>query len=45
VLTTGTFLGGKIHIGLEIIADGRAGDPASIAWLTGYANYRSASTA
>jgi tRNA uridine 5-carboxymethylaminomethyl modification enzyme len=31
VLTTGTFLGGKIHIGLENHAAGRAGDPPSIA--------------
>ena len=31
VLTTGTFLGGKIHIGLENYTGGRAGDPASIA--------------
>lgn len=31
VLTTGTFLGGKIHIGLENYAGGRAGDAASIA--------------
>ena len=31
VLTTGTFLGGKIHIGLENYAGGRAGDPPSIA--------------
>ena len=31
VLTTGTFLGGKIHIGLENSAGGRAGDPPSIA--------------
>ena len=30
VLTTGTFLGGKIHIGLENTAGGRAGDPPSI---------------
>ena len=29
VLTTGTFLGGKIHIGLEHHAGGRAGDPPS----------------
>ena len=29
VLTTGTFLGGRIHIGLESHAGGRAGDPAS----------------
>ena len=31
VLTTGTFLGGKIHIGLENSSGGRAGDPPSIA--------------
>jgi len=31
VLTTGTFLGGKIHIGLENYAGGRAGDAASLA--------------
>lgn len=31
VLTTGTFLGGKIHIGLNNYAGGRAGDPPSIA--------------
>jgi tRNA uridine 5-carboxymethylaminomethyl modification enzyme len=31
VLTTGTFLGGKIHIGLETSSGGRAGDPPSIA--------------
>ena len=31
VLTTGTFLGGKIHIGLESSSGGRAGDPPSIA--------------
>ncbi|MBY0378965.1 MAG: tRNA uridine-5-carboxymethylaminomethyl(34) synthesis enzyme MnmG, partial [Burkholderiales bacterium] len=30
VLTNGTFLGGKIHIGLESYTGGRAGDPASI---------------
>ena len=30
VLTTGTFLGGKIHIGLENSGGGRAGDPPSI---------------
>jgi tRNA uridine 5-carboxymethylaminomethyl modification enzyme len=29
VLTTGTFLGGKIHIGEEQFAGGRAGDPPS----------------
>ena len=29
VLTTGTFLGGRIHIGLENYTGGRAGDPAS----------------
>jgi len=34
VLTTGTFLGGKIHIGLENSAGGRAGDPPSIALAT-----------
>ncbi|NND68120.1 MAG: tRNA uridine-5-carboxymethylaminomethyl(34) synthesis enzyme MnmG [Halioglobus sp.] len=31
VLTTGTFLGGKLHIGLDNSAGGRAGDPPSIA--------------
>ncbi|MCB1841689.1 MAG: tRNA uridine-5-carboxymethylaminomethyl(34) synthesis enzyme MnmG, partial [Halioglobus sp.] len=31
VLTTGTFLGGKLHIGLQNSAGGRAGDPPSIA--------------
>lgn len=31
VLTVGTFLGGKIHIGMESSAGGRAGDPPSIA--------------
>ena len=31
VLSTGTFLGGKIHIGLENSSGGRAGDPPSIA--------------
>ena len=30
VLTTGTFLGGKIHIGEEQFSGGRAGDPPSI---------------
>ena len=30
VLTTGTFLGGSIHIGEETIAAGRVGDPASV---------------
>ena len=29
VLTVGTFLGGKIHVGLESRAGGRAGDPPS----------------
>lgn len=31
VLTVGTFLGGKIHIGLDNHSGGRAGDPPSIA--------------
>ena len=30
VLTAGTFLGGKIHVGLTHSSGGRAGDPASI---------------
>ncbi len=30
VLTVGTFLGGKIHVGLEQSSGGRAGDPASV---------------
>ncbi len=30
ILTNGTFLGGKIHIGLQNYVGGRAGDPASI---------------
>lgn len=30
VLTSGTFLGGKIHIGLDNYVGGRAGDPASV---------------
>ncbi len=31
VLSTGTFLGGKIHIGMDSHSGGRAGDPPSIA--------------
>jgi tRNA uridine 5-carboxymethylaminomethyl modification enzyme len=40
VLTTGTFLGGTIHIGLENYRGGRAGDPPSIALAIVYVNYR-----
>lgn len=35
VLTVGTFLAGKIHIGLSQFAGGRAGDPPSIALSQG----------
>ncbi len=31
ILTTGTFLGGKIHVGLSNYSAGRAGDPPSLA--------------
>ncbi|HEX4872482.1 MAG TPA: tRNA uridine-5-carboxymethylaminomethyl(34) synthesis enzyme MnmG [Nevskiaceae bacterium] len=31
VLTTGTFLGGRIHVGLQQSSGGRAGDPPSLA--------------
>ncbi|CAA0104353.1 tRNA uridine 5-carboxymethylaminomethyl modification enzyme MnmG [Zhongshania aliphaticivorans] len=34
VLTAGTFLGGKIHIGLDNHSGGRAGDPPSLALAT-----------
>ena len=34
VLTVGTFLGGRIHVGLENYAGGRAGDPPSNALAT-----------
>ncbi|MDR2215928.1 MAG: tRNA uridine-5-carboxymethylaminomethyl(34) synthesis enzyme MnmG [Nevskiaceae bacterium] len=30
VLTTGTFLGGRIHVGLDSTSGGRAGDPPSL---------------
>ena len=33
VLTTGTFLSGLIHVGLENYRGGRAGDPAAAGWL------------
>lgn len=35
VLTVGTFLGGKIHVGMSQYAGGRAGDPPSIALANG----------
>ncbi|MFI2811098.1 tRNA uridine-5-carboxymethylaminomethyl(34) synthesis enzyme MnmG [Microbulbifer sp. M83] len=31
VITAGTFLGGRIHIGMDSLSGGRAGDPPSIA--------------
>ncbi|MBS0376076.1 MAG: tRNA uridine-5-carboxymethylaminomethyl(34) synthesis enzyme MnmG [Proteobacteria bacterium] len=34
VLTTGTFLGGRLHVGLEQASGGRAGDPASLRLAT-----------
>src|SRR5688572_30322309 len=34
VLTTGTFLGGRIHLGLENFSGGRAGDPPSLKLAT-----------
>jgi tRNA uridine 5-carboxymethylaminomethyl modification enzyme len=34
VLTTGTFLGGRIHVGLTNFAGGRAGDPPSLRLAT-----------
>ena len=34
VLTTGTFLGGRIHVGLSHYAGGRAGDPPSLKLAT-----------
>ena len=34
VLTAGTFLGGRIHVGLESLAGGRAGDPPSVRLAT-----------
>ena len=39
VLTAGTFLAGKIHIGLENYSGGRAGDPASVALAEAFAEY------
>ena len=39
VLTTGTFLGGVIHLGLQNYSGGRAGDPQRL-WLQGLENYR-----
>jgi tRNA uridine 5-carboxymethylaminomethyl modification enzyme len=42
VLTAGTFLGGKIHVGLESHPGGRAGDPPS---MRACANYRCESDA
>lgn len=39
VLTTGTFLAGKIHIGLDNYAGGRAGDPPATALATKLREY------
>ena len=45
VLTVGTFLGGRIHVGLESHAGGRAGDPPSNRSPRGCASFRCASAA
>ena len=36
VLTAGTFLNGKIHVGLENYTGGRMGDPAAVSRITSY---------
>ena len=42
VLTAGTFLAGKIHIGLNNYSGGRTGDPASISYQNHYTSTLSA---
>ncbi len=40
ILTSGTFLGGKIHIGLDNYIGGRAGDPAAVSLASKLREYQ-----